>query len=168
MDGLKKKEGELAKGQLEDTGWGRWGQGSPFAPGCMDKPGSQLVQAEATPTAQLPSPLPLYSALPWSSELGVVSAGMLKQVMFTCTSKAIKYKPPGLRWVCGPSHLGLTSWKHLASSCHNSIQVRFGPTQAAPLLMEVIPDYRATVVKCWYNVFSLALFPRLVVVTAVL
>lgn len=84
---------------------------------------------------------------------------MLKQVMFTCTSKAIKYKPPGLRWVCRPSHLGLTSRKHLAASCYNSIQVHFGLTQAAPLLVEVIPDYRATVVKCWYNVFFLFFSP---------
>lgn len=86
---------------------------------------------------------------------------MLRQFMFTCTSKAIKYKPLGLRWVCGPSHLGLTSWKHLASSCHNSIQIHFGLTQAPPLLVEVIPDYRATVVKCWYNVFFLFFFHSL-------
>lgn len=86
---------------------------------------------------------------------------MLKQVMFTCTSKAIKYKPPGLRWVCGPSHLRLTSWKHLASSCHNSIQIPFVLTQAPPLLVEVIPDYRATVVKCWYNVLFLYFYPVL-------
>lgn len=84
---------------------------------------------------------------------------MLKQVMFTCTSKAIKCKSPGLRWVCRPSHLGLTSRKHLASSCHSRIQVHFGLTQAPPLLVEVIPDYRATVVKCWYNVFFLFFFP---------
>lgn len=108
-----------------------------------------------------PGPLtpPLCSALPCSSELSVVRAGMLKQVMFTCTSKAIKYKPAGLGWVYGPSHLGLTSRKHLASSCHNSIQIHFGLTQAPPLLVEVIPDYRATVVKCGYNVFFLFFFP---------
>jgi len=88
----------------------------------------------------------------------MVKAGMLKQVMFTCTSKAIKYKPPGLKWVCRPSHLRLTSRKYLASSCHNSIQVHFGLTQAPPLLVEVIPDYRATVVKWWYNVFFLFFF----------
>lgn len=32
-----------------------------------------------------------------SSELGMLWAGMLKQVMFTCTSKAINNKPVGLR-----------------------------------------------------------------------
>lgn len=32
-----------------------------------------------------------------SSELGMFWAGMLKQVMFTCTSKAINNKPVGLR-----------------------------------------------------------------------
>lgn len=84
---------------------------------------------------------------------------MLQQVMFTSTSKAIRCKPQGLRWVCRPSHLRLTSPKHSASSCHNSIQVHFGLTQAPPLLVEVIPDYRATVVKCWYNVFFLFFSP---------
>lgn len=85
--------------------WWGIGRGTHSAPAC--KPDSQLVQGETL------SPLHLYSALPWSSELGVVSDGMLKQVMFTCTSKAIRNKAPGLRWVCGPSHLGLKLLKAL-------------------------------------------------------
>lgn len=159
--GPGEEKGCLGEDSWKTLGMVGWGQSIPFAPGSIDKPGSQLVQAEATPTTPLPSAPPFCLVLPWSSELGMVRAGMLKQVMFTCTSKAIKYKPPGLRWVCRPSHLGLTSWKHLASSCHNSIQVHFGLTQAPPLLVEVIPDYRATVVKCWYNVFFLFFFPSL-------
>lgn len=107
-------------------------------------------------------PPPTHSSKPLlfapSPELGMFWAGMLKQVMFTCTSKAINNKPVGLRWVCRPSHLGLTSWKHLASFCHNSIQIHFGLPQAPPVLVEVIPDYRATVVKCWYNVFFFLFF----------
>ncbi|CAB1450833.1 unnamed protein product [Pleuronectes platessa] len=87
MDGLKGKEGSLQKDSWKTLGRGVEGRVVLFAPGCMDKPGSQLVQAEATPTARLPSPLPLHSALPWSSELGVVSAGMLKQVYGTCPDR---------------------------------------------------------------------------------
>lgn len=78
------------------VGVGVGGEGIPFAPGSIDKPGSQLVQ-KITLTTPTPLTTPSCSALPWSSELGMVRAGMLKQVMFTCTSKAIKYKPPGLR-----------------------------------------------------------------------
>lgn len=129
-----------------------WEQSIHFAPGSIDKPGSQLVQ-ESTPhhpTLLTTSPILRLGLVLWTWH---GQAGMLKQVMFTCTSKAIKYKHPGLRWLWRPSHLGLTSWKHLASSCLNSIQVHFGLTQAPPLLVEVIQDYRATVVICWYNVF---------------
>lgn len=56
-----RKEREFGRGQLEDSG-GVEGRGIPFAPGCIDKPGSQLVQAEATPTAHAPlTPAPLLS-----------------------------------------------------------------------------------------------------------
>lgn len=49
-----------SKGSWGKDSWktqGGCGQGIPLAPGCIDKPGSQLVQAEATTAAQLPSPL---------------------------------------------------------------------------------------------------------------
>lgn len=141
---------------LEKGSWKTYGGGGRSEEGTdsTDRPGSQLPRGEITPTNPLLKPLPFAP----SSELGMFWAGMLKQVMFTCTSKAINNKPVGLRWVCGPSHLGLTSWKHLASFCHNSIQIHFGPPQAPPVLVEVIPDYRATVVKCWYNVFFFLFF----------
>lgn len=111
-----------------------------------------------------PTLISFYSLLqlpstPLSPHLLNFRAGMLQRVMFTSTSKAIRCEPQGLRWVCRPSHLRQTSPKHLASSCHNSIQVHFGLTLAPPLLVEVIPDYRATVVKCWYNVFFLFFSP---------
>lgn len=157
-----RKEREFGRGQLEDTGGVGLREGYSFCPRQYREAWQPISASWSHPhnlTTPLPSPPPTRSALPWSSELRMVRAGMLKQFMFTCTSKVIKYKPPGLRWVWGPSHLGLTSWKHLASSCHNSIQVHLGLTQAPPLLMEVIPDYRATVVKCWYNVFFLFFFP---------
>ncbi len=55
------------KGGLEEDSWKTlgcwgWGQGIPFAPGSIDKPGSQLVQAEATPNHPTPlTPSPLFS-----------------------------------------------------------------------------------------------------------
>lgn len=56
-DGMGKRE----KGSWRDI-WGWWvgrGQGIPFAPGSIDKPGSQLVRGEAAPPApRSPKPLP--------------------------------------------------------------------------------------------------------------
>lgn len=60
------------------------------------------------------------------------------------------------------SHLPLTSPAHQASTPPHwrPPSARSNPVpRASPLLVEVIPDYRATVVKCLYNVFFQSLSP---------